>query len=123
MRRRLFSAVGLTAVLLSGCADEFIVFHRDAGTPLIISRRSYNPEGCVEKLTDDASRMGVSFRHVNVRGSVMGRSLLWPFEPGYACEAAIGPESGLAGSYPIDSPEAVPRFPGLSTDNPFKRIQ
>jgi len=41
----------------------------------------------------------VTFRFVHVRGTTFGRSLLWPFEPGYACEAAIGPESHPYGIY------------------------
>jgi hypothetical protein len=115
--------VAILVCLTAGCADEFIVYHHEAGTPLVISRRAYSPDGCVSKLSGDATRMGVTFRHVNVRGSVIGRSLLWPFEPGYACEAAIGPERGLAGSYPIEGPEATPGFPGTATDNPFRRTQ
>jgi hypothetical protein len=27
--------------------------------------------------------------------------LLWPLHPGYACEAAIGPEQPPIGTYPI----------------------
>ncbi len=88
-------------LLLSGCAEEFMVLHSETGEPLIISRRAYNSGGCLDQLTKDASRMGVSFRHVHVRGSVVGRSLLWPFEPGYACEAAIGPLERPSGTYPI----------------------
>lgn len=122
MKPRYLIAVAL-ACLVAGCADEFIVFHQEAGTPLLISRRSYTAEGCVSKLSADATRMGVSFRYVNVRGSAIGRSLLWPFEAGYACEAAIGAERGLAGSYPIYGSEATPGFPGTATDNPFRRTQ
>jgi hypothetical protein len=40
-----------------------------------------------------------------VRGSFFGQSLLWPFEGGYACEAAVGPEGNPRGIYPLeDSP-------------------
>ena len=45
--------------------------------------------------------MGVTLRYIHIRGSMVGRSLLWPFEPGYACEAAIGPEQNPSGSYPM----------------------
>ena len=31
--------------------------------------------------------------------ALFGRSLLWPLEPGYACEAAIGPPRGPRGVY------------------------
>ncbi len=47
--------------------------------------------------------MGVTLRYIHIRGSMVGRSLLWPLEPGYACEAAIGPVQGPSGSYPMDS--------------------
>lgn len=52
--------------------------------------------------------MGVTFRYVHVRGSIVGRSLLWPFEPGYICEAAIGPEQHPTGVYPIET-QLVPQ--------------
>jgi hypothetical protein len=45
---------------------------------------------------------------VHVRGSVIGRSLLWPFEPGYACEAAAGPEGHPNGIY-YNVPPRVPQ--------------
>jgi hypothetical protein len=92
---------GMLWVLLSitGCASEFSVFSA-SGEPLLISRRGYSPGECTEKVRDEAARMGVTLRYVHIRGSAVGRSLLWPFEPGYACEAAIGPEQGPIGSYP-----------------------
>jgi len=94
----------VSAVLLgslAGCADEFVVLHSVTGEPLIISRRAYNPDDCVTKVKEDASLQGVSLRFVHVRGTTFGRSLLWPFEPGFACEAAIGPEERPSGAYPI----------------------
>lgn len=87
--------------LITGCADEFILLHSASGDPLLISRRAHTSEACTAKIKEDAAGMGVTFRYVHVRGSVAGRSLLWPFEPGYACEAAIGPEQRPTGVYPI----------------------
>jgi hypothetical protein len=98
---RHFSSLSLLLLLLTGCAEEFMVLHSQTGEPLIISRRAYTSNGCFEKLREDAARMDVSFRYVHVRGSTVGTSLLWPFEPGYACEAAIGPEEPQSGTYPI----------------------
>jgi len=57
-------------------------------------------------MQDEAQRLGVTFRYVQVRGSTAGRSLLWPFEPGYACEGAIGPEQLPSGAYPNVPPLA-----------------
>ncbi len=51
-------------------------------------------------MREEAARLGVSLSTVHVRGSWQGRSLLWPFEPGYACEGAIGPERLPSGVYP-----------------------
>lgn len=87
--------------LFTGCADEFVILHSTSGDRILISRRSYTSEGCIEKVKEDAARMGVTFRYIHVRGSVVGRSLLWPFEPGYACEASIGPEQLPAGIFPM----------------------
>lgn len=90
----------LCAVLsVAGCASEFSVFSA-SGEPLLISRRGYSSDECIVKVKDDAARMGVTLRYVHIRGSVVGRSLLWPFEPGYACEAAIGPVQNPSGAYP-----------------------
>jgi hypothetical protein len=94
---------------MTGCAQEFVALHSQKGVPIIISRRSFTSDGCIEKVKSDAAQMGVTFRRVYVRGSTVGRSLLWPFEPGYACEAAIGPEERPSGAYPI---EAFERLPG-----------
>lgn len=68
--------------------------------PLLISRRGHSPDECTDKVKDDAARLGVTLRYIHIRGTTVGRSLLWPFEPGYACEAAIGPEQGPIGTYP-----------------------
>jgi hypothetical protein len=86
--------------LVTGCADEFVIFHSASGDPLLISRRAYTSEGCAEKVKEDAVRLGVTFRYVHVRGNWAGRSLLWPLHPGYACDAAIGPEQLPTGAYP-----------------------
>ncbi len=92
---------GILCVVLSvtGCASEFSVLGA-SGKPLLISRRGYSPDECTVKVKDDAARMGVTLRYIHIRGSSVGRSLLWPFEPGYACEAAIGPEQIPTGAYP-----------------------
>jgi hypothetical protein len=89
-------------MLGTGCAEEFIVLHSQTGEPLIIARRSHTFDDCVGKLRQDAARIGGTFRYVHVRGTVAGRSLLWPFEPGYACEGALGPAQRPSGTYPID---------------------
>lgn len=91
----------LTLGLMTGCAEEFVVFHSVSGAPLLISRRAFTSEECIAKLKEDAVRLGVTFRHVHIRGNVAGRSLLWPLHPGYACEAAIGSEQPPAGAYPM----------------------
>lgn len=93
-------AVILCAVLsITGCASEFSVLGA-SGNPLLISRRGDSPDECIVKVKDEAARMGVTLRYIHIRGSAVGRSLLWPFEPGYACEAAIGPEQTPTGVYP-----------------------
>ena len=91
----------LFALLIAGCADEYIVLHSQTGEPLLLSRRAWTYEGCVARAKEDVARMGITSRYLHVRGSFVGRSLLWPFEPGYACEAAIGPEQLPGGVYPM----------------------
>lgn len=86
---------------VTGCASEFAVFSA-SGEPLLISRRGYTADECTRMVKDDAARMGVTLRYVHIRGNTVGRSLLWPFEPGYACEAAIGPPQDPIGTYPGD---------------------
>lgn len=86
--------------LMTGCAEEFALFHSGSGDPILIARRAYTSDACAEKLKADAARLGVTFRYIHVRGNFAGRSLLWPFEHGYACEAAIGPEQLPTGTYP-----------------------
>lgn len=100
--RHLVSGFCLLLMLLTGCAQEFMVLHSETGELLIISHRSYSSEECLKKLQDDAAQLGVTFRYIHVRGTTAGRSLLWPFEPGYACEAALGPRQHPSGTYPID---------------------
>ncbi len=109
-RKRVLGGLGgVLCVVLSvtGCASEFSVLSA-SGEPLLISRRGYSPSECTEKVKDDAARMGVTLRYIHIRGTAVGRSMLWPFEAGYACEAAIGPEQGPIGSYP-----GRPRVRGL----------
>jgi hypothetical protein len=86
-------------LLLAGCAESFTAFHSQTGDPILLGRRSYSYDGCLSTMREEADRLGVTLRYVKVRGSIFGRSLLWPFEPGYACEAAIGPEQPPNGIY------------------------
>jgi len=94
------SCVCLLLGVMTGCASEFVMFHSTSGAPTLIARRAYTSNGCVEKVKEDAIRLGVTFRYIHIRGDFAGRSLLWPFEPGYACEAAIGTEQLPIGAYP-----------------------
>lgn len=94
----------IATLLLVGCAESFTVFHSETGDPILLGRRAYSYDGCLSTMRDEAERLGVTFRYVHVRGSTFGRSLLWPFEPGYACEAAIGPEQPPTGIYPSVPP-------------------
>jgi hypothetical protein len=87
--------------LMAGCAEEFVLVHSVSGYPLLISRRDYTSDGCIAKVKEEAARLGITFRYIHVRGNIAGRSLLWPLHPGYACEAAIGPEQQPIGAYPM----------------------
>ena len=87
-------------VLLAGCAESYTIFHSQTGQPIILGRRAYSYEGCLSTMREEAVRLGVSLGTVQVRGSWEGRSLLWPFEPGYACEGTIGSERLPHGIYP-----------------------
>jgi len=86
-------------LLLAGCAEPYTVFHNQTGNPIILGRRAYSYEGCFSTMREEAARLGVSLSTVQVKGSWEGRSLLWPFEPGYACEGVIGPERLPHGIY------------------------
>jgi len=86
-------------LLLAGCAESYTVFHSQTGNPIILGRRAYSYEDCLSTMREEAARLGVSLSTVQVRGSWQGRSLLWPFEPGYACEGTIGPERLPRGIY------------------------
>jgi hypothetical protein len=102
------SILVIMILLLAGCAEPFTVFHSQTGEPILLGRRSYTYEGCLSTMREEAARLGVTFRTIQVRGSWEGRSLLWPFEPGYACEAAIGPErlpNGIYMNVPPLSPQ------------------
>jgi len=98
----------MASILLGGCAESFTVFHSQTGEPILLGRRSSSYEGCLSTMREEADRLGVTFRYVHVRGSTFGRSLLWPFERGYACEAAIGPEGYPNGIY-LDVPPRTPQ--------------
>ena len=87
-------------LVITGCASEYDAFHTQTGEPLILSRRAYSKEACLQKIHAEGARLGVTFRYVHVRGSLFGQSLVWPLEGGYACEAAIGPAEKPQGIYP-----------------------
>ena len=97
--------VGITAILLvavtvTGCAESFTTYHSQTGELAILGRRSFSYEGCLQTMQEEAQRLGVTLRYVYVRGTTFGRQLTWPFEPGYACEAAIGQGRPPSGNYP-----------------------
>ena len=90
----------IVILLLAGCAEPYTVFHSETGQPILLGRRAYSYDGCLTTMKEEAARLGVSLSSVQVKGSWQGRSLLWPFERGYACEGTIGPESVPRGIYP-----------------------
>jgi hypothetical protein len=90
----------IVILFLAGCAETYTVFHSQTGQPILLGRRAYSYEGCLSTVRDEAARLGVSLISFQVKGSWQGRSLLWPFEPGYACEGAIGAEHLPRGIYP-----------------------
>lgn len=98
--------LAIVLLVLAGCAEPYTVFHSKTGDPILIGRRAFSYNGCIETMQEEAARLGVTFRFVQVKGSTVGRSLLWPFEPGYACEGAIGPERPPHGAYPNVPPLA-----------------
>ena len=93
-------------LVLAGCAESYTVFHSQIGNPIILGRRANSYEECLSTMREEAARLGVSLSTVHGRGSWQGRSLLWRFEPGYACEGAIGPESLPRGIYPNVPPRS-----------------
>lgn len=106
-QQQFLRAIAISGVLffITGCASEYDAFHTQTGDPILLSRRAYSKETCLQKIHAEGARLGVAFRYVHVRGSLFGQSLLWPFEGGYACEAAVGPEEKPRGIYPLeDSP-------------------
>ena len=90
----------IVILFLAGCAETYTVFHSQTGQPILLGRRAYSYEGCLSTVRAEAARLGVSLSTIQVKGSWQGRSLLWPFEPGYACEGAIGSERPPRGIYP-----------------------
>ncbi len=90
----------IVILALAGCAETYTVFHSQTGQPILLGRRAYSYEGCLSTVREEAARLGVSLSTIQVKGSWQGRALLWPFEPGYACEGAIGSERLPRGIYP-----------------------
>ena len=94
-------------VLAAGCADEYVAYHKVTGDPLILSRRGYSREACLHQIQQDSDELGVTLRYVHIKGSLFGQSLLWPFELGYYCEAAIGPPDIRRGIYPREEGQVL----------------
>jgi len=94
------SLIVIMILIMEGCAESYTVFHSETNDPIILGRRAYSYNGCISTVQEEAARLGVSLSAIQVRGSWQGRSLLWPFEPGYACEGAVGPARLPHGIYP-----------------------
>jgi hypothetical protein len=97
-------------ILATSCASEYDAFHTQTGEPLLLSRRAYSKESCLQRIHEEGNRLGVTFRYVHVKGSLFGQSLLWPLEGGYACEAAVGPEEKPRGIYPHETSPLLTRI-------------
>src|SRR5678816_2955697 len=87
-------------LILAGCAEPYTIFHSQTGQPIMLGRPAATYEGCFSIMQEEAARLGVPIGRVQVKGSWQGRSLLWPFQPGYACEGTVGPERLPHGIYP-----------------------
>ncbi len=102
----MFNVLLFGLLILASCADPYTVFDSRTGEPILLIRRASSYEECLDTMRAESERLGVTFRYVHVKGSLAGQSLLWPFERGYACEAAIGPDRPPSGAYPNVPPRS-----------------
>ena len=73
-------AAGLTA-----CGPSSMMLNNETGEPILIQESAYTASGCVRNLQEEADNSGMTLRSTDVKGSLFGDALLWPFVKGYVC--------------------------------------
>lgn len=79
------AAVVLACMAVSACGPSSTMFHSQIGEPMVIQQSAYSAEGCRRNLAEEAQRIGMPLRSTDVKGSIFGDTLLWPFIKGYVC--------------------------------------
>ncbi len=84
---RSFAGIALLSIGLgmTGCGPTSVMMHSQTGDPIVIQESAWSANGCKANLEEEAHRLGVSLRSTDVKGSIFGDSLFWPFVKGYVC--------------------------------------
>ncbi|MFO0773854.1 MAG: hypothetical protein U0172_04210 [Nitrospiraceae bacterium] len=82
-----FSGCLLTIALLltTGCGPSSVMMNSKTDGPIVIQQSAYTASGCRANLASEADRLGITLRATDVKGSLFGDALLWPFVKGYVC--------------------------------------
>lgn len=75
----------LLASSLVACGPSSMMLHSQTGEPILIQESAYTASGCEQTLQEEAVKSGMLLRSTDVKGSLFGDALLWPFVKGYVC--------------------------------------
>ena len=82
--RTAVAAVALAAGL-TACGPSSMMLHNETGEPILLQESAYTASGCERNLQEEADSSGMTLRSTDVKGSLFGETLLWPFVKGYVC--------------------------------------
>lgn len=82
--RRVALVAGLVAGL-TACGPSSVMLHSRTGDPILLQESAFTADGCRQDLQEEAERIGMTLRSADVKGSLFGEALLWPFVKGYVC--------------------------------------
>ena len=70
---------------MAACGPNSVMLHGQTGEPILVQESAYTAAGCRQNLEEEAQRIGMPLRSTDIKGSLFGDTLLWPFVKGYVC--------------------------------------
>ena len=94
-----WAVMAIWASSLTACGPSSMMLHSETGEPILLQESAYTASGCEENLEEEAQELGMPLRSTDIKGSLFGDTLLWPFIKGYVCIGTAQPiPRGIVGS-------------------------
>jgi len=77
------------ALLVAGCGPHYVIPDDKGGGPARIVVSAYTNDGCIENLNEEAAKLRVKVRLIDVKSDLGWGIFLWPIYKSYICTGEV----------------------------------